>query len=171
VQRNIKCCSFSFLASNGVLKFNISYFFVVWERESRWASLCCEVRPVAQTVYVAVYCVEVYGLEWHATAAPNPRQQVCRHFILMSRQQWIMEGRLVAALVCRSSCHMQPTCKSNDTAPHMLCTHTQTPHKFSLILLLIYYTYIYIYIYILWREGFCFVKSRQVYRVSQEERT
>lgn len=121
-------------------------------------------RPAAQTVYVAVY-----SLQWHATAAPNPRQQVCRHFILMSRQQWIIEGRLVAALLCRSSYHMQPTYISNGrpsvrpsvAKPHILCTQNSSqifPYSLTYIL----YMYIYIFFFSLWREGFCFVKSRQV---------
>ena len=40
------------LASNGVLKFNISYF------GETLASLLCEVRPAAQTVYVAVHSLQ-----------------------------------------------------------------------------------------------------------------
>jgi hypothetical protein len=55
--------------------------------------------------------------------------------------------------------HMQPPYISNGRHYTSHSLHTKTPHKFFLILWLIYYTYNFSS---LWREGFCFVKSRQV---------
>jgi hypothetical protein len=66
----------------------------------------------------------------------------------------------VAALLCRPSYHMQRTYISNGRPSlHLSFPAYKNPQKFFFILWLIYYTHFFLS---LWREGFCFVKSRQV---------
>jgi hypothetical protein len=150
VQRNRICCSLLWLR---IVSLNLIFNILKrrWHRFVRSASSSC--TNLHKCVCSSLQST-IYSLHWHATAAPNPRQQVCRNFISMWRQQWIIEGRLVAALPVTCNIH---TYTSRYTPPPIPCT--QNPHKFFLILWLIYYTFFFLS---LWREGFCFVKSRQV---------